>query len=670
MFFNTQTPQSGEHRGRSRTEIDLNRLACNRRLGLAELARFTPVSMTDGPVKIDLTSSVNGSVAFDRPVRVSALNAGGTVVAQYTLQNLDAISQDNKSKIAEIISGCRSGSVAVKVVAEALLSLTENEPNAHWSTESMYPGSRKPIGEIRPCTPSLAEFLRNPRCLESSFYSVRSQGTSEDKLTISMNSVDHTMSFVLNTHDTSHDSHDENRIQRFVIDCSAQQESNAVKDSSDMLGVITWQAMEVFWKQGALGVAQYLLGDSSLRTEDRRHAAAWTVKEFSFHGLSRAGAYVAVEGSSQIAQLTLAQEPFSHPLNHSPASGSVHFVFTNDTTNGNAQAGTAGNSMQHQVNAAVTSLTNTSGENSLTEALTALTLSACSEAFMEPEMSFVLGAEVAARVADLPNVKNRGLWQPSVQDLVQFVEGTRTLEFTLREDPARPPSFPFDVMKVERLDGNRYRFKFSNFLGTSIEAQFVNLSTDLLFRIFRAFDEQSKDESPSTGRRKLQLILQHLSGRNQENWLLHTGSTSLPDVSDVQGHRLFDSALPLIESYLTMRMVREKSDFSKKTNSFITSCGPGEVAIYLGEESHNHQLKIVLNNETLKSVEVIPDRSSSRRMVLPREYMTTNKVQITDPEFKQFFDSMLKYFFALVDKNSGAKEFRNSQLRSFLDNQL
>ncbi len=670
MFFNTSTPKSGKHSGSSRADINLGRGALNTRLRLGALARFTPVSITEELLKIDFTSSVHGSVAFDRPVRISALNAKGTVVAQYTLQNLDAIKEDSKAKISEIICQGRSGVVTAKVVAENLLSLTEKEPNAYWSTESMYPGSRKPIGEIRPCTPSLAEFLRDPRCLGSSYYSVRSQDTSEDKLTISMNSLERTMSFTLNMHDTAHGSHDEDRIQRFLIDCSAQQDGDAMNDPSDMLAAITWQAMEVFWKHGPQGVAQYVLGNSPVHTEDKTRATPWTVKDFSYHGRSRAGAYLAVEGSSHIAQLTLAQEPFSHPLNHAPASGSVHFVFTNDSAKGSAQAGIAGNNMQQQVNAAVTTLTNTSGENSLTEALTALTLSACSEAFMEPDVSFVLGTDVANQVAKLPNVKSGGLWRPSVQDLVHFAEGTRTLEFTLREDPSHFPSFPFNVMKVDKLNSSCYRLKLSNFLGASIEAQLTNLSTDLLFRIFRAFDEQDKDESPSDGRRKLQLILQHLSRRNPESWLLYTGSSSLPNVNDARGHRLFDSALTLIDSYLTMRMVREKSDFSKKTESFITSCGPGEVAIYLGEESHNHQLKIVLSNEMLKSVEVIPDGSSSRRMVLPREYRTTNKVHINTPEFTQFFESMLKYFFALVDKNSGAKGFRNSQLRSFLDNQL
>ena len=669
MVFNSSITGQSSHRdgGLPRDRQQSRDLSVND-LQLSRLAFFTPASIVDRQLKIDFTSTLGGKIALDRPIRLFAKNAAGITVAQYAVENLHLLDEAVKNKLSNMINRCRNSELSVKALAQNLLTLTEYDNRIQWSTESLYPGARKPLRELRPCTPSLAEFLKNPECLEKAFYSVRETAQTEEKLTAVIDTTAHTITFTLFAQNVTTHNPTEQKNQRMVVDCSPPNDASLATNPQDILGPIVWQAMEAFWNNGAAGLNRYLFRPSEYEKNTKTTATQVQVQDFCFYGKSNAGGYVSFEGSSQVAQVTLTQEPLSSPLSKKPTAGSGQWIFVNDPKAARATSSSTENTMLKKIGTAVTTLLHSRGESSLEEAFTTLTRAARSEIFYRPDASAVLELGVSEYVAKLPNTRVIHSWEsPSIPELINFLEGTKSLKLILAEDPTIPTRFPFNALAIDRFADGRVRLSFDNSLGVHCDAQFRYLSADDMRLVLRAFDQQLEENTPSFSRRRLQLVLENLKNRNTENWVLFTGHSSIPTTNDTDAHQLLDAALPIINRYLAMRTIREKTSFTEKSNTAVIYPKDGTIEVHLGEDYHPYQLRLTLQYNSLTQLEIIPSESSLGRLKKPRRYASRSGITLNTSESERFFESTLKHFFSLVSNATRNSEFGNSELRRFLD---
>ncbi len=669
MVFNSSISGQSSHRdgGRSSDRQQSNERSISD-LQLSRLAFFTPASVVERQLKIDFTTTLDGDIALDRPIRLFAKNATGVTVAQYTVENLQLLDESVKKTLSDKIKSCRRLELSVETLAQTLLGLTEHDNRIQWSTESLYPGARKPLRELRPCTPSLAEFLQNPTCLEKAFYSIRKTGHTEEKLTAVMDTDAQTITFTLCSENLPHWSPSEHKNQRVVVSCSSLDDRSSDTNPQDVLAPIVWQAMEAFWNTGATGLTRYLFRASKDNKDTSPPGIQVRVQDFSFYGKSSSGAYVSFEGSSQVAQVTLTQEPLLSPLSKKPASGSGQWIFVNDSKTSRTTASSAENTMLREIGTAVTKLMHSRGESSLEEVFATLTLAARSEVFFRPDTSAVVEPEVSTYLAKLVNTRVLHSWErPSIPELINFLEGTKSLQIILTEDPATPSRFPFNALTIDKFVDGRTRLSLVNNLGAHCEAQFCRLSSDDMRLILKTFDQQLEEGVPSLSRRRLQLVLETLKSRNTENWVLFSGTSSIPAADDTDAHQLLDAALPVINRYLAMRTIREKTSYSEKSNTAVVYPQNGVIEVSLGEDYHPYQLRVRLQHNSLTQIEIIPDESSSGRFKKPRRYASRSGITLNTPESDRFFESTLKHFFSLVSNTTGSLEFGNSELRRFLD---
>jgi hypothetical protein len=669
MVFNSSITGQGSHReGRLPRERHQSHESSVSDLQLSRLAFFKSASIADRQLRIDFTTTLGGAIALDRPIRLFARNAMGKTVAQYTVENLNLLDEAVKVRLSNTIIKCRNSELSIKALAQNLLRLTEHDNRIQWSTESLYPGARKPLRELRPCTPSLTEFLKNPECLEKAFYSVRETAQTEEKLTAVMDTNAHTITFTLCAENTISRKPTEQKNQRMVVDCSPPNDESLTTNPQDILAPIVWQAMEAFWNNGAAGLTRYLFRTSEHEKSSRTSATQVRVQDFCFYGKSNAGAYISFEGSSQVAQVTLTQEPLSSPLSKKPTAGGGQWIFVNDQKATRAISSSTDNTMLKKIGAAVTTLLHSRGESSIEEAFTTLTRAARSEMFYRPDTSAVLELGVSDYVAKLPNTRVLHSWEsPSISELINFLEGTTSLKLILAEDPTIPTRFPFNALTIDRFADDRVRLSFDNSLGVHCEAQFRHLSAEDMRLVLRTFDQQLEETTPSFNRRRLQLVLENLKNRNTGNWVLFTGHSSIPTTNDIDAHQLLDAALPVINRYLAMRTIREKTSFTEKSNTTVIYSKNGTIEVHLGEDYHPYQLRLTLQHNSLTRLEIIPSESSPGRLKKPRSYTSRNGITLNTSESERFFESTLKHFFSLVSNATRSSEFGNSELRRFLD---
>jgi hypothetical protein len=639
-------------------------------LRLNRLAHYSPGFIEVPQMRVDFTTNLRGEIVFDLPISISIQNSNRVPIARYTAENLVNIPLQIREQISDELVKCRREQSGVFSFAKTLWELTTSSPRVLWRTESIYPGVCEPESELRPCIPPLDEFLRNPECLNHSFYSTRTTPLSQERIEVKVDPASANISFTISL--TPKEASPRNGFnQRFIIDGIPSTDCRGVDTVEHVLRKALWDTMEVFWAQGGMGVYQYLVQNKPFHDESLAPPSPLSVRHFLYDGQARIGAHLSMEASPHIAQLSITHQPPGDTNQNYSQSGSVQLVFTSDSAGNAHDSKDAPNALQHKFERSLIRLIQASGEHELEKGLTELLMNARSEVFVRPSSKELLGDEVFKILSCLSKTKEKNSWNPSSAELIRFLEGVQTLEFYLDTSKQKNRLVLFDSLRIDVFPDQTVTLTCSNPLRVKIEAHFKILSDYDFGTILTAFDNQITPASTTTDTMELMSLLHHLASRDPENWIVSSGSSTLPAWSDHLGQDLLNKvALPITTQYLKLRTIREDVEYSEQSNLTVEYSAPGVLEISLGEDYHRYRIKFSFQDRGLLAIEIIPQIDSPASLKKPRIYTYKSPRPIDDERSESFYETTLKLFFALVEPNHKVGVFAKSQLRTFLDKEF
>lgn len=640
-------------------------------LRLNRLAHYSPDFIEAPLARVDFTTKLTGEIVFDLPISVSIQNSNRIPIARYTADNLTCCSQKVREQISEELLKCRNQPSEAFSFARTLWELTTTNPKVLWSTESIYPGVSEPEREIRPCIPPLDEFLRNPECVNHSFYSTRKTPLLREKLEAKIDPVSSNISFTISL--TPNEASSRRGFdQRFIVDCNPSTDFSDIDTGENVFRKILWNTMEVFWSQGGMGVYRYLTGDRLSHKEGVTPPSSLNVKHFFYCGQAKAGAYLSMEASPHIAQLSITHRPPGAPIQDYSRSGSVQFVFTSDSNYNTTDSKQATNPIQNKFERGLIRLIQTSGEHELEKGLIDLLMNARSEVYVRPSSKEVLGDEVCKVLSSLSKTKEKTSWNPSTTELIRFLEGVRNIEFHLDTKIQKNRLVLFDTLSIDIFPDKSLTVTCTNPLRTKVEAHFNLLSDCDIGAILTAFDNQAVGTSNATKSEGLLSLLDRLASCDPKtNWVVSSGPSTLPASEDLLAHDLLNRAiLPIATQYLKLRAIREHVEYSEISNLTLQYPEPGALELSLGEDYHSYRIKFHFQELGLSDIEIIPQTDSPGTLKNSRLYTYPSPRSIEDGGMESFYETSLKLFFALVAPNHKAGIFAKSQLRSFLDREF
>lgn len=635
-------------------------------LRLNRLAYYSPDFLQDPQMRVDFATNLTGQIVFDLPISISIQNSNRVPIARYTADGVAKSSQEVKEQISKELYKCRQQQADPIYFAKALWRLTTNTPEVSWRTESIYPGVRDPERELRPCIPSLDEFLRNPECINQSFYSVRNTPTVCERIEAKIDPASAKVSFTIILTPNEASSRD-SYPQRFIIDCIPTLDGGGPDIHKDTVRKLVWETMEIFWSRGGIGVYQHLVTDTHSHNNDCTLPSFFNVQHFFYTGQAKVGAYLSMEASPHIAQLSITQRPSDHTNQGYSQSGSVQIVFTSDDTTKADSSNLSPNPIQNKFERGLIRLIKSSGEYALEKALTELLMNARSEVYARPSTKEVLGEGALNILSCLSRTKVRTAWNPSISELVGFLEGVQSIELHLNTNKLKNHLVLFDTLRIDALRDNTRALQCTNPLGIKVETHFQKLSDHDLGLILKAFDNQIN----SAGTMDLLTLLNQLVSEDPESWMVSTGPSTLPTCDDIVGQQLLEQiALPIINQYLRLRAIREHVEYSEKSNLTLRFVDPGALELSLGEDYHPYQIRFSLKDLGLTSIQIIRQSESPAMLKNSRIYTYETPRPINDDRIEKFFETSLQLFFALIAPNQKGSIFANSQLRGFLDREF
>lgn len=654
-------------------------------------ASFVPFAFTeavsiqdplDQRVRIDFIRHHGQSSESFSDVSVIVKLSNGKDLATYRLSG--CIPSDIREQIQSILTFAESREISPLHAARGLVNVTNRTPNAAWIPERILDREMNetvvpPMGYA---IPSFNEYLANPECASSRFFSAKLEGGNRLRLESHI-SVDMGCA-VLDLSTT--DANDKVQKQLFEIVSDLDRNLQTDEDIRRDLLLKTYKAMEVFWQQGSEELRRYLLLTDTQESSARDQVTA--------HGTNSANDPLTdtliANGSIELPTWDITHELSSGAVMHFAAG--THFALLTLHSNGGESPSVyswvfrdeegdlsePSNPQRKAIISAMRQFTTYESDEVRLDALQRLReLKAAIPMPLAPPLEALIGPELACSLGDEPAIEISPVVPGDSEDIVRMARGIDSIRLSLSDrrlkktspqlldqiDVDFRPVGSLEVVAVNRLGGRLTAF---------VSKEAIEQAGDkevFLQALVDAMGSQS-----SQGIRAVQKLLTHAVALDEnESWMIMSGdpyACALPHVNDIEGQRMYNVGALLIKKYAEISC-------GSPEDCRLHYLDEGKVAVTLGLPSEPYQLCAWIDHGRVTQLEVTPnlrvddtthrpDYQKLRQYVCDLDVMTSQADRAILVRTFHLFDSLLTSL-AFPESAPVGLDFDRSELRYFLD---
>jgi hypothetical protein len=595
-----------------------------------------------------------------------------------------SIPSDIREQVQNILNFAESREISPLHAARGLVSVTTRAPNAAWIPERILDRelNETVVPPMGYAIPSFNEYLANPECASSRFFSAKIEGGNHVRLESHI-SVDMGCS-ILDLSTT--DANDKVQKQLFEIVSDLDRDLHTDEDIRRDLLLKTYKAMEVFWNQGSDELRKHLLITDTREAPARGQVEApgamsendpltdtliangsielptWDIS----YDLS-SGAILHFAAGRHFALLTLHSNAGESPSVYS-------WVFRDEE----GDLSEPSNPQRKAILGAMRQFATYESDEVRLDALQRLReLKAAIPMPLAPALDTLIGSDLAFALSAHPAVDISPVVPGDAEDIVRMARGIDSVRLSFSDrrlkktspqlldqiDVDLSPEGSLEIIAVNRLGGRLTAF-------ISKEALEQAGDRDVFLQaLVNAMGSQS-----SLGIRVVQTLLSNAIVLDEDaSWMSMSGdpyACSLPHVDDIEGQRMYNVGTLLIKKYAEISC-------GSPEDCRLHYLDEGKVAVTLGLPSEPYQLCVWIDHGRVTQLEVTPnlrvddtthrpDFQKSRRYVCDLGVMTSQEDRSTLVRAFHLFDSLLASL-AFPESAPVGLDFDRSELRSFLD---
>jgi hypothetical protein len=608
--------------------------------------------------------------------------ANGKDLAAYRLAG--GISNEVREKVQNILAFAENREMSPLLAARALANITALTPNVAWIPERILDRERDetvvpPMGYA---IPSFNEYVANPECASSRFFSSKMEGDKhlrlEAQISVDMNCA------ILDLSAT--DVHEKVEKQLFEIVSGLDRNLHSDEEIRRDLLIQIYNAMEVFWQQDSEELRKHLLVKDS-RVPTAREGLDTTLGDSEGNILTDS---LIANGSIDLPAWDITHELPSGALMHFGAG--KHYALLTLYSNGGespavyswvfrAESGDLSdpsNQQRQEIISAIRQFAMYESDEVRLNAIERLrALKAAIPMPIGPSLESLLGADVALTLGSDPAVEISSVVPGDAEDIVRMARGIGSIRLSLADRGLKKTSPQLlDQIDIDFAPDGNIEIVAVNRLGGRLTAFISKESIEQAGsrEVFLQALVDTMSSQASHGIRVVQRLLSHTVSLDQNtNWIAMSGdpySCALPPVDDTEGQRMYNVGTLFIKKYAEISC-------GSPEDSRLHYLEEGKVAVTLGLPSEPYQFALVMDHGRVTQIEVTPnvrvddtryrpDFQKSRRYVSNLAVMASREDRAIIVRAFHLFDALLANL-AFPESAPVGLDFDRSELRSFLD---